>query len=250
MAIDLAHHHQILSAGSREAYQLLVVLATLVGGALIRKDSATWNLMARERWSILGVALVGALAGCGIPAYFSGGIIEDIAWSVLIAPKTVMGGLLVTFLFVAFYKRIAALNYDTSDGFARGAIAAMAIGRIGCIFQHCCYGREADWGMDFGDGVTRIPVQYIEATGLFFLFILINRLHSINAFAGRRLFLVFALYGAMRFILEFMREPVADIYLGIGYYQWIAVLILSVGSWQIFKRREIVHKYSVSHDSV
>lgn len=242
MAIDLAHHHQILSAGSREAYQGCVILASLVAGMLIRKDSATWVLVDREKWLIFGVALAGALTGCAIPAYFSGGLIENIAWSVLIAPKTVMGGLLASFLFVALYKRIVALDYDTSDGFARGAIAAMAIGRIGCIFQHCCYGRKADWGMDFGDGVTRVPVQYIEAIGLFLILVLINRLHYMNTFTGRRLFLVFALYGAMRFILEFLREPVAGIYFGIGYYQWIALLIFAVGSWQIFKRRERVQQ--------
>jgi phosphatidylglycerol---prolipoprotein diacylglyceryl transferase len=245
MAIDLVHHHDILSSGSREAYQACVILATLVGGALIRQDATTWQVTSGEKWRILGVAFVGALIGCAIPAYFSGGLIEEIAWSVLIAPKTVMGGLLCAFLFVALYKRSAHIVFDTSDGFARGAIATMAIGRIGCIFQHCCYGREAGWGMDFGDGVTRIPVQYIEAVGLFLIFALINRLHTANRFTGRRLFLVFALYGGMRFLLEFLREPVADSYLGIGYYQWIALLVLSVGVWQIHKRRESLHRHPV-----
>jgi phosphatidylglycerol:prolipoprotein diacylglycerol transferase len=238
MAIDLAHHHAILEAGSREIYQVFVVLAMLLGGWVIRKDARDWRLTEKQKWLLLFVAFVGAMLGSAIPAYFSGGLIEQIAWMAPISPKTVMGGILVSFLFVAFFKRAFAIHYDTSDGFARGAVTIMAVGRIGCIFQHCCYGRAASWGMDFGDGVNRIPVQYIEATGLFLMLILIHRLHVTNRFAGRRLFIVFVLYGIMRFGLEFLREPVADLYLGVGYYQWIALLIFATGVWQVIRRTD------------
>jgi phosphatidylglycerol---prolipoprotein diacylglyceryl transferase len=236
MAIDLAHHHAILAAGSRETYQFFVVLAMLLGGWIIRQDAGDWRLTEKQKWLLLFVAFVGAMVGSAIPAYFSGGLIERIAWMAPISPKTVMGGILVSFLFVAIFKRAFSMRYDTSDGFARGAVTIMAVGRIGCIFQHCCYGRAADWGMDFGDGVNRIPVQYIEATGLFLMLVLIHQLHVRNLFPGRRLFIVFVLYGVMRFGLEFLREPVADLYLGVGYYQWIALLIFATGVWQVLRR--------------
>ena len=236
MTPELIHHHEILSAGSRLAYQLFVIIAMLVGGWFIRKDSASWQVASTQRWIILGIAFIGALTGSALPAFFSGGLVEDLAWTMPITPKTVMGGILTSFFFVVIYKRIAQIDFDTSDGFARGAIAMMAIGRIGCIFQHCCYGKEASWGLDFGDGLARIPVQYFEAIGLFGIFYFIQHLHEKNLFAGRRLFIVFALYGLMRFILEFGRAQVADSYFGIGFYQWIALLILFTGLWQIFHR--------------
>lgn len=236
MDINLIHHHEVLSSGSRLAYQIFVILAMLIGGWLIREDSEKWSLTSSKRWSILGIAFLGALLGSAIPAFFSGGLVEDLAWSVPITPKTVMGGILASFIFVAIYKRITKTHFDTSDGFARGAIAMMAIGRIGCIFQHCCYGKESSLGLDFGDGLSRVPVQYLEAIGLFAIFYLIQHLHEKNLFAGRRLFIVFALYGVLRFGLEFGREQIADIYLGIGFYQWIALLILATGIWQVFYR--------------
>jgi len=236
MNIDLVHHHEILSSGSRLGYQIFVILAMLVGGWFIRKDSEKWPFSSTKRWIILGVAFIGALLGSAIPAFFSGGLVEDLAWTVPITPKTVMGGILASFIFVSIYKKLTHTSYDTSDGFARGAIAMMAIGRIGCIFQHCCYGKEASWGLNFGDGISRIPVQYLEAIGLFGIFYLIQHFHEKNLFAGRRLFIVFALYGILRFILEFGREQVANIYFGVGFYQWIALLILAIGSWQIIKR--------------
>lgn len=236
MDINLIHHHEVISSGSRLTYQVFVLLAMLVGGWLIRTDSEKWPLTSRKRWIVLGVAFVGALIGSAVPAFFSGGLVEDLAWSVPITPKTVMGGILASFVFVAIYKKVAKSHFDTSDGFARGAIAMMAIGRIGCIFQHCCYGKESSWGLDFGDGLSRVPVQYLEAIGLFGIFYLIQHLHEKNLFAGRRLFIVFALYGLLRFGLEFGREQIANMYFGIGFYQWIALLIFATGIWQILRR--------------
>ena len=236
MDINLIHHHDIISSGSRLTYQFFVILAMMVGGWLIREDSANWALSPIKRWSILGVAFLGAMIGSAIPAFFSGGLVESLAWSVPITPKTVMGGILASFIFVAIYKKITKNHFDTSDGFARGAIAMMAVGRIGCIFQHCCYGKESSWGLDFGDGLSRIPVQYLEAIGLFAIFYLIQHLHENNLYKGRRLFIVFTLYGLLRLVLEFGREQIADMYFGIGFYQWIALLILAVGLWQVFRR--------------
>lgn len=236
MEIDLHNHNEIITSGSRIIYQLFVILAMLVGGWFIRKDSEKWPLSELKSISILAIALIGALVGSAIPAFFSGGLVEGLAWSTPITPKTVMGGILASFIFVAIYKKISRIHIDSSDGFARGAIAMMAIGRIGCIFQHCCYGKEASWGLDFGDGLSRIPVQYFEAIGLFGIFYFIQHIHEKNLFAGRRLFIVFALYGCLRFTLEFGREQIANIYLGIGFYQWIALLIFATGAWQIHRR--------------
>lgn len=236
MAIDLHQHHEIISSGSRVIYQALVILAMLTGGWFIRKDSSRWKLPPLQYYTLLAIAFIGALVGSAIPAFFSGGLVEGLAWSTPITPKTVMGGILASFIFVTIYKKITKNHLDTSDGFARGAIAMMAIGRIGCIFQHCCYGKEASWGLDFGDGLSRIPIQYFEAIGLFGIFYFIQHIHEKNLFAGRRLFIVFALYGCLRFTLEFGREQIANIYLGIGFYQWIALLILATGVWQIIHR--------------
>jgi len=247
MDISLIHHHEILSSGSRLGYQIFVILAMLIGGWLIREDSEKWSLNAVKRWSILAIAFLGAMVGSAVPAFFSGGLVEDLAWSMPITPKTVMGGILASFIFVSIYKKITKTSFDTSDGFARGAIAMMAIGRIGCIFQHCCYGKEASWGLNFGDGLSRVPVQYLEAIGLFAIFYLIQHLHEKNLYAGRRLFIVFTLYGLLRFSLEFGREQIADIYFGIGFYQWIALLILAIGAWQILRRSVSLNTPAISN---
>lgn len=232
----LQHHHDILDAGNRGAYQFCVLAAALVGGWLIRVDSASWAMPPRQRWAILLLAFIGSMVGCAIPAYFAGGMIEEITWMVTITPKTVMGGLLGAYLLVVIFKKLIGNQVDTSDAFARGAVAMMAVGRIGCIFQHCCYGKYAAWGWDFGDGITRVPVQLFEAVGLFALWFWVQRLHRLQQLAGRRFFVVFACYGLLRFGLEFWRETIASEWLGIGFYQWIALSILVIGSVEMARR--------------
>lgn len=234
--MTVEQHITIISAGSRVAYQLCVVAAMLVGGWLIRRDARQWKLPIVQYWAIILVALSGALIGCTIPAFVAGGFVEEAAWTLPVTPKTIMGGVLFSFLAVAAFKQLLGNHYDTSDAFARGAILMMAIGRIGCIFQHCCYGKAAAWGFDFGDGIRRIPVQYMEAMGLFLIAYAIHYLHIHKLLPGRRLFLVFIAYGVLRFCMEFLREPIAGEFLGLGFYHWLAALIFFVGLFQFIKR--------------
>ena len=226
----------ILLTGSRLGYQVCVFVAALLGGWLIRRDSSAWSVLPGQRWIILLVAFCGAMIGCAIPAYCAGGIVEEMAWAAPLGPKTVLGGILGAFLFVAVFKRLSRNHADTSDAFARGSIAMMAVGRIGCVFQHCCYGKPASWGIDLGDGILRVPVQYMEAAGLCAIFGLIVHLHRRNLCPGRRLFIVFTLYGALRFGMEFGREQIAAVFLGVGFYQWLALIVMLTGILQLLKR--------------
>ncbi len=164
----------------------------------------------------------------------------------LLSPKTILGGILCGFLAVAAWKKATGVAYDTSDAFARGGCLMMAIGRLGCIAQHCCFGRPTvAWlGYDFGDGTPRIPVQALEAILVFVLFVLLDFWHRQNVFPNRRLFILFAAYGLLRCGLEFLREPVAREWIGLGYYQWLALGLFAVGLYQIVMRTAKRRRYS------
>jgi phosphatidylglycerol:prolipoprotein diacylglycerol transferase len=54
------------------------------------------------------------------------------------------------------------------DVTAAGLLAAMAVGRVGCFFAGCCYGRPTAsgfgvWSSDQRVGVRRIPTQLLES---------------------------------------------------------------------------------------
>jgi len=231
----------ILRAGDPRLYHVAVVLATLAGGWMIRRDSRSWACSPRQRVGVIAAVAIFGLIGCAIPAYVVGGPVEELAWTRWIAPKTILGGLLFGFVGAAVYKRLAKVSVETSDGFARGACLMMLIGRLGCIARHCCFGVRVSSGIgfDFGDGSPRVPVQAIEAVVVFGLFVVLHTLHRKNLLADRRLFVLFASYGCARFLLEFLREPVAGSWLGIGAYQWLALLLAGVGVHQIHARSRV-----------
>lgn len=207
----------------------------VLGSALVHRDSREWRLPRSTRFAILTAVAIGCLAGCAVPAFFAGGYVGFVAWTAPVTPKTILGGLLFGFLAAAVVKRAMGVPYDTSDAFARGGCLMMAIGRLGCVAQHCCFGRPttSSLGVDLGDGILRVPVQAIEATLMVLFFAVLSLLHHRRRFDHRRLFLLFAGYGALRFGLEFLREDIASRWLGLGFYQWLAAGLFAVGVYQI-----------------
>lgn len=228
----------MLDSGSPALYALAVLVGGAAGGALIARDAKGWPLDRATRAKVIASVLLGGLVGCALPAYGAGGIVEWRALHDLIGPKTILGGLLFGFIGAALYKRSAGVDYDTSDAFARGTALMMALGRLGCGFAHCCFGvsSASSWGVDLGDGVRRVPAQMIEAAFLFALFLALDALQRRDLLPNRRLFLLFVVYGGLRYGLEFLREPIAEPLGGLGYYQWWALALAGVGLFQLLKR--------------
>src|SRR5437763_1011377 len=83
---------------------------------------------------------------------------------------------------VALFKRLAGIRYDTGDAIVRGTCLMMAVGRLGCIAAHCCFGIVVPWGVDCGDGRPRVPVQALEVAALFALLLVMNHLHRHDRF--------------------------------------------------------------------
>jgi phosphatidylglycerol---prolipoprotein diacylglyceryl transferase len=232
---------QILRAGHPFVYTGFVAAGAAAGGALIRRDARDWAVTPLQRGAIIATVFVGGLVGSALPAFLSGGLIQQQAERYAIGPKTILGGLIAGFLAVAVLKRLLGIAAETSDAFARGTCVMMAIGRLGCYAAHCCVGvaSGAAWAQDFGDGVPRLPIQLLEAAVLAALFVLLQVLHTRHALTDRRLFLFFAAYGTVRFLLERWREPIATTSAGIGFYQWLALLLAGIGVYQLSKRTRI-----------
>jgi prolipoprotein diacylglyceryltransferase len=126
--------------------------------------------------------------------------------------KSVVGGLAGAILAVEILKRRLGVMVSTGLRFAAPLAAAIAVGRIGCFFagmEDRTYGTPTSvpWGHDFGDGISRHPVQLYEAiTMLVFLVgftLLLRRGNRIAARAGFYLFV--GVYAAQRFLWEFLK---------------------------------------------
>jgi phosphatidylglycerol:prolipoprotein diacylglycerol transferase len=74
-------------------------------------------------------------------------------------------------LAIEILKRRIGITSSTGLRFAAPLAAAIAVGRLGCFFagiEDRTYGNPTDlpWGHDFGDGISRHPVQLYEAIAM------------------------------------------------------------------------------------
>jgi phosphatidylglycerol:prolipoprotein diacylglycerol transferase len=127
------------------------------------------------------------------------------------------------------------------DVCAPGLGVALAVGRLGCFLNGCCYGRPAAWGMVFpslGDGIARIPTQLFEAAGA--IAIGVGLMFVPPPPAGRRgrilgLFLI--AYAFLRFGMEILRDdPRGAFVAGLSPSQWLSVVGLAIGGWLAVRR--------------
>lgn len=135
------------------------------------------------------------------------------------------GALLCGFIFLK-HKRMPVLA--ALDLFAPYVALGQAIGRMGCFFNGCCYGRESAWGIYFPvhDAVL-IPSQLIDAATLFVVFLILRSRLCAKSGAVFSFYLVLA--SLQRFLLEFIRADARPFYVGLSIFQWIAIGIFACG---------------------
>jgi phosphatidylglycerol:prolipoprotein diacylglycerol transferase len=130
------------------------------------------------------------------------------------------GGLILAVVVALWYiRRVGLPLWTTCDVFAPGIALGHVIGRFGCLFAGCCYGKETHvpWAITFTDpfaaanvgtplGVPLHPTQLYEAGAEFLiLMLLLFTERKGRTFAGRTFWLYMLLYAVSRFIIEFYR---------------------------------------------
>jgi phosphatidylglycerol:prolipoprotein diacylglycerol transferase len=107
-------------------------------------------------------------------------------------------------------------------------------GRIGCFFAGCCFGVKSSFGFTFhhsiigeANGVSRFPVQLLEALFNLCLFFLLNYLLKKKIFENKLIYVYLAIYATGRFFLEFLRgDAYRGIWLFLSTSQIISLLIV------------------------
>ena len=130
------------------------------------------------------------------------------------------GGLILSVTVALWYiRRIGLPLWTTCDVFAPGVALGHVVGRLGCLFAGCCYGRPTDlpWGITFTDpfaaantgtplNVPLHPTQLYEAGAeAVILFVLLGTESRGRRFAGRTFWLYMLLYAISRYIVEIFR---------------------------------------------
>ena len=130
------------------------------------------------------------------------------------------GGLIVAVCVALVYiRRVGLPLWTTCDVFAPGIALGHVIGRFGCFFAGCCFGKPTSvpWAITFTDpfaaanvgtplNVALHPTQLYEAGAEFLILILLLVTEkSGRKFNGRTFWLYMLLYAISRYIIEFYR---------------------------------------------
>ena len=109
-------------------------------------------------------------------------------------------------------------------------------GRIGCFLGGCCFGVPCKIGFLYtnnpiteANGITRFPVQLLEAVFNLLLFLLLNYLYKFEKYKNKLIYVYLLVYATGRFFIEFLRgDAYRGLWLFLSTSQIISILIILV----------------------
>ncbi|MBI3602173.1 MAG: prolipoprotein diacylglyceryl transferase [Candidatus Omnitrophica bacterium] len=217
------------------SYGVMIALAVVVCTWLLNRDAKVYKIPSDVIydfmfWSVGGGILAGRIFYIFLMwDYFRQNPLEMImiqhgglAWQ-----GGLGGGLLAGIWFVRRQKLPLRLFLDLGAPYIA---LGQSIGRIGCFFNGCCYGKPVAWGIYFPIHEARLhPTQLYESAGLFLAFLILKYAQTKSHRQGM-IFVLYLWLGAMeRFVVEFFRADHDHHWMGLNLFQYIALGIFVVG---------------------
>lgn len=151
------------------------------------------------------------------------------------------GGLIAAVVVALWYLRRHRMPvWQVTDVFAPGIALGHVVGRVGCLFAGCCFGKPTTvpWAITFHNeyaaqnvgtplNVPLHPTQLYEAGAeLLILGLLLATERKGRPFPGRTFWGYMLLYGISRFIIEFYRGDSRGTVLMFSTSQFVSLLII------------------------
>jgi phosphatidylglycerol:prolipoprotein diacylglycerol transferase len=159
------------------------------------------------------------------------------------------GGLIAAVVVALWYLRRHRMPvWTVTDVFAPGIALGHVIGRLGCLFAGCCFGRPTDvpWAITFSSefaarnagtplGIPLHPTQLYEAGAeLLILGFLLVTERTGRPFPGRTFWSYTLLYAISRFIIEFYRNDLRGTVGDFSTSQFVSVLLVPLSVIMLF----------------
>jgi phosphatidylglycerol:prolipoprotein diacylglycerol transferase len=159
------------------------------------------------------------------------------------------GGLIAAVGVALWYLRRHRMPmWTVTDVFAPGIALGHVVGRLGCLFAGCCFGRPTNvpWAITFHSefaarnvgtplGIPLHPTQLYEAGAEFIiLLILLATERRGGYFPGRTFWTYMLLYGISRFIIEFYRYDPRGMVGIFSTSQFVSLLIVPLSLIMLF----------------
>lgn len=187
------------------------------------------------------ITLLGAVVGAKVAVLMGDALWPLHAFSdwhaLLYSGRSIVGALLVGFLFAEVAKPLMGYRRPPNDRFAILLPFSIAIGRVGCWFAGCCLGLPLG-ARAVGESPLLHPIALYEIafhllTGATLVF-----LYRQRRFSGQ-LFAIFMIaYGTFRYASETLRAT-EKAFFGLSAYQWFALALILSGMVSYSVRRQV-----------
>jgi phosphatidylglycerol:prolipoprotein diacylglycerol transferase len=250
-------------------YGVLVATGVLLALWYSRRQAPRFGLDPDRVWNI---GIYGVLSGLIVAklwlislyaGYYWQHPREIFALSTLQSGGTFYGGILGAIAVLFIYTHFAKVPLlPLMDTFAVGLPLGHAIGRLGCFFAGCCYGKPTwlPWGVTFTNpaaaelvgtplGVPLHPTQLYESFAEGVNFLLLYFLSRQRRFPGQIIGAYLMLYGAERGSIEFVRGDPDRTMMFHGAFslmQVVSVVMLFAGAWLWYRgvKQQPVHAHA------
>ena len=204
---------------------LAYVVACLI---YLRLRRSKGDVVVREKRStVICAAAIGAAIGCRVLAVLENP--NQFSWKHLLlldGGKTIIGAILGGWIAVELAKRGVGIEVRTGDLLVTPLLFGTIVGRIGCFLAGNAdetFGRATNlpWGINFGDGVPRHPLQLYEIGFLAAYYLIVEGREHPSFVNGDRFRLYVFSYFGLRCGLEFLKD--APRILALDVLQWAAL---------------------------
>ncbi|MCP4117833.1 MAG: prolipoprotein diacylglyceryl transferase [Desulfobacteraceae bacterium] len=200
-------------------YGLFVGLGFLVAVWLTNRRAATRGIAAEKISDLFFVVLVASILGARL--FYVVLNLSEFTSDPLNIVKIWNGGLVFYGGFItalvtamAWVKKQGLDLWNTADLLAPPIALGHAVGRLGCLFAGCCYGRECHlpWAIEFHNpdslaplGVYLHPTQVYSVLSNLSIFLILLMIDGKKGFKGRVFWSYILLYGLFRSFIEMFR---------------------------------------------
>lgn len=249
---------------SLHTYGLMVALGFLFGMIFIKRESRRVGLDENRIMDLFFYVAIAGLVGSrllyvlvSVEDFWSDPLVLFRVWE---GGLVFQGGVIGSLIVAVFFIRKQALPYfKCADVFVPALSLGHALGRLGCFFAGCCFGRPCDaeswYGLVFPHnpetiapaGIPLYPTQLMESFGEFAIFGFLLFYRRRKPFDGAVFLMYLMLYSILRSFGEVFRGDtirgfVIDPYLSNGQFISLITVIVSLFLWIYLKKKSGVLK--------
>lgn len=241
-------------------YGLIIVFGIIIGSIVaifyfskfnkIKKDDILYSILYGIIGIVIGAKILYLLTN--IQVLFNSKEIVSTFLQMLSGGFVFYGGLIGGILGIFIYAKQFKIEFKQLLLSIVPVIPLVhSIGRIGCLFAGCCYGKKYEGigsitfhnSLIAPNNIPLFPTQIVECICNLLIFSILTITYKKFIGTYKTVGLYCILYSIVRFSLEFFRgDLIRGIYLGLSTSQWISILLLIFGI-TIFNIKNQKNKY-------